>query len=106
MSASHRERVSAPDDHDDDHHGRHVHDAEGLLTRFFEPFDVFPPEKDRDQHRDESGRPVHRQDEGDVGGAEQLVDQAGQIEAGGHAADRSGQDVIEHQRRHGELGQR
>ncbi len=33
-----------------------------------------------------------------------LVEQARQIEAGADATDRAGQDVIEHQRRDGELG--
>ena len=56
MAAADRERVDAPDDHDHHHDGRDVHDAQRLLARLGNALDVFPPEIDRHQDREECRR--------------------------------------------------
>ena len=102
------DRPTAPGDQDDDHDRRHVHDPERVVGGLVQAPRVAPPEVDRDEHRDARGPKV--------GGLLRGVARVAKV---GHglgeepddvlprrdSRDRPGQDVIEHQRRHGEFCQ-
>ena len=105
MRPSHPECVAGPDNHQHDHDGSHVHDAQGFLAGLRDAFDVLPPEVDGDEASKEGGRQVHGQAHRNVRILQELVQKPHQIEARGDAADRSGEDVVKHEGRNGELGQ-
>ena len=106
VHASHIERIPAPNEHHDDHHGGHVHDAQGLFAGLMHALDVFPPEIKSDQDGKERGGGIRGQHRLHVEIVQKLVQQADQIQTRRNAADRPRQDVIEHQGGNGEFGQR
>ena len=100
------DRHQAPDDHDDAHDRRRPHDLQGLVARLVDALDVHPPEVDRHHDRDRRREPVLVGHQGAVGPQlEQVVEQADEVLAGRDAADRTGQDVVEQERRDRQPGQ-
>ena len=106
MGAFHPDRGRAPCDQQHDHHGGDVHDPQRFLARFGNALDVLPPEIESHQNREEGRCRIHGKDDGGVRVAEQFVNQTGKIETRRYAADRTCQDVVEHERRHRHLGER
>ena len=107
LVAVHRDGNETPDDQDHHHHSRGLHDAQGLLAGFVNADSVLPPEVDLHDQR-KTSREVLRFHM-PVGLTQVLADfieQTGEIQTRADAADRSGEHVIEHQRRHRKLGQR
>ena len=102
------------------HDGRDLHDPERLFAGFFDALDVFPPEVERDGHGKHNRGAVNPylrsaveemvDGGGDpamgIGDADGVVDQASDVLSRGYAGDRPGKDVIEHQGRDTELGER
>src|SRR3984957_1571547 len=101
--------VNTPADQDHHHHGDQLHDVEGFFAGLGNALGVFPPEVDRDDDR-ECGRDaadrVLRKRPAEMEIDRQFAHQAGEILARGDAADRAGQDVVEHQRRNAEFRER
>ncbi len=119
LRAAHAHRVAAPDQQNDHHHRGDLHDPQRLVARLLDALDVLPPVIDRDRGGKDRRGVIHvelngmacgvhqrrRQPVAMVGHHQQLVHQAGDVLAGGHAGDRAGEDVVEHQRRDAELGE-
>ena len=103
MGASHPKRIAAPGEHQDDHDRRHVHNAQRFSARFGDAFDVLPPEIERHGDGKKRGSQISRQSNVQMGVAEEVVQKSGKVLAGGHAADRSRQNVVEHQRGNGDF---
>src|SRR6185437_12764073 len=61
MRAAHPKRVTAPYNHDDDHRRRNLHDAQGFFAGLRNTLDVFPPEVERTNDRENRRRGVLRQ---------------------------------------------
>ena len=97
----------APDDEDCHHYGGHLHDAQGLPTRFAQADDVLTPEIQRHDGGEDRGE-VRRVDVNArvVKGLPEFVNEAADVQPRADAADGAGQDVVEHQRRDGKFGQR
>ena len=98
--------VRAPHDQDDHHHRGDLHDFQGLIAGFMHALYIFPPEKKRDQYGEKRGRRILRKHDARVKVGEELVEEPGQVLPRGYAADRAGQNVVEHQRRNGEFRER
>ena len=105
MRTPDKERVTAPSHHQHHHDGGHVHDAKGLLARFVDTLDVFPPEINRDRDREHRRGAIHRKKRARMEMFQQFVQQADQIKTCRYAADRARQNVVEHQSGDRELGQ-
>ena len=102
------------------HDGGDLHDPERFFAGLVDALDVFPPVINGNGEGEEDGSPVHvelggavenvvdgaRDPAMGVGGDHDLVEQADDVLAGGHAGDRAGEDVIEHQGGDAELGER
>src|SRR5208283_1793428 len=98
--------IDAPANQNYDHHRRNLHDAHGLLAGFVNSLDVVPPEIESAQNREARGAEVRRNVQTDVNVVAGLVEQSNDILPGRHAADRAGQNVVEHQGGNAEFGQR
>ena len=119
LRAAQPHRISAPDKQNHHHHRGNLHHPQCLVARLLDSLDVLPPVVDRHQRAQQRRGVVHveldglaarvhqrrRQPVRLVGHIHQLVDQTGDVLAGRHARDRPGKNVIEHQRRHAELGE-
>ena len=100
------DRDQAPDDHDHAHDGRRHHDLERPVARFVDSLDVDPPEVDRHEDRDRRREHVLVVEQQTVRAQlEEVVDQADDVLTGRDGADRSGQDVVEEQRRDRQPGE-
>ena len=98
-AAADQKRQPAPGDHEDDHHGHHLHDAQRVIARFVHSLCVPPPEIAGDQDGHQRRRRIDRQAHPAAEPVQQIVDKADDVLACRHAADRPGQDVIEEQGR-------
>ncbi len=115
-----KHRKHTPNKQNHNHHGRDLHHLQCLVARLFDALGVLPPEVDGDQscnrsrgaiHRKLAGRPIrmHRQPAHPVmrhAQPHQLVHQSDDVLPGRHPGDRPRQNVVEHQRRDAELGER
>ena len=99
-------RQPAPSDHDHGHHGRDLHDPHRLAAGLLDAENILAPEIDGDRDREKGGGEIRRQYNGRMRQLEQFVDQTDHVLSRRHAADRSGQDVVEHQGRHRDFRQR
>ena len=106
LRASRPDRERAPGDEQHHHGGGDVHDAQRFAARFGNALDVLPPEIAGHQNREDRSRFVHRKDDLGARVREQSVQQARQIETCRDAADRTRQDVVEHERGYRDLGER
>jgi len=106
VSPFHVERVPTPEQHHHDHYRRDVHDPQRLFAGFRNTLDVFPPEINRNQHRERRGGQVHGQNQRGVHIVQKFIQQTDKIKAGGNSADGPRQDVVKHQGGHGNLRQR
>src|ERR1700687_1511143 len=100
---AHQDGVNAPANQDDDHDGRNLHDAHGFLAGFVDALDVVPPEVNGADNRKAGSAKIGRDVKSNVDVVGGFVEQAGDVLAGGHAADGAGQNVVEHQGRNTEL---
>ena len=100
------QRQRAPGDQQHDHHGGDLHDRHRIVAALVDAARVAPPEVDGDQDGDEGRRRLRRDPRVRAGARQDVVDQAGDVAAGRHAADRAGQDVVEQQRRDRQLRER
>src|SRR5579863_6317841 len=105
MRTAHPEGITAPHDQQDDHDRGHIHDTNSLLARFGYAFHVLPPEVDRHEDGKNGCGRVCRQDDVEVCVVKQFVQKPRQVEASGYAADGAREDVVEHQRGDGKLGE-
>ena len=105
-AAVHQQGRRAPGDEDHDHHRRDLHDLERVVARLVQALGVAPPEIHGDEDREQRRRLVVRDPGDGAEPPEQVVDQAGDVLARRHAADRASQDVIEQQRRDRQLRHR
>src|SRR5882757_4804862 len=119
MSADVKDGVAAPEKKNDHHDGGDLHDLQSLVAGLLEAFDVLPPVVEGDDDRAEGGGEVHGQlrnvmvcaqkERGQpvMRGADfqQLVEEAGDVLAGRHTGDRTGEDVVEHQGGDADLGE-
>ena len=106
MCAPYPERIAAPNEHNADHSAGHIHDAKRFFARLVNALNVFPPEIDGDDNGEYCRTAIHRKADASMKMFQQLIQHSDQVQACRHTADRTGQNVIEHQRRDGELGQR
>ncbi len=106
VSAANRDREAAPYDHHHGHHGGDLHDAHRLAAGFLDAENILVPEINGYGDGEERGAEIRRKDNSDVRELEQLIDQADQILSCGDAADRAGQDVVEHERGDGNFRKR
>ena len=120
LVADFEERERRPAEQDHNHHGRDLHDPERLFAGLVDALDVLPPVIDGDGEGEDNRGPVDvelrravenvvngaRNPAVRVGGDHDFVEQADDVLAGGHAGDRAGENVVEHQRGDAELGQR
>jgi len=101
--------VDAPADEDDHHDRDQLHDVEGFFARFGNALGVFPPEiesnNDGEGGGNETSGTVGEMSFGDVEILAEFVEKAGKVLARGNAADRAGEDVIEHQGGDGKFGE-
>ncbi len=106
-AAAVHQRQRAPGDQQHDHHGGDLHDRHRIVAALVDAAGVAPPEVDRDQDGDERRGGARRECCAcDAGAHQDVVDEAGDVAAGRHAADRPGQHVVEQQRRHRQLRER
>src|SRR5215471_16535879 len=105
MGSANPNRHQGPGDHHDYHDAGHVHDLQSLSTRLRDAFNVFPPKIDGDHGCEYRGSKIHWKSEAPVHGLEQIIQESRQILTRGHAADWTGQDIVEHQGGDGELCQ-
>ncbi len=101
--------VKTPADQDHHHHGDQLHDVESFFARFGNALGVFPPEVNRDDDREgcrDTADGVLGKRAAQMEVDRKLAHQSGEILARGDAADRAGEDVVEHQRRNAEFGER
>ena len=96
MSAAHPQRVTAPEHHEHNHDRGHVHDAQSFLARFVDSLNVLPPEIKRAQNSECGCGRVLRQHQFGMCKMQQLVQKSDEILAGRNAADRPGENIIEH----------
>ena len=99
----------APQDHDDHHHRRHIHDPQRIVGRLVDAPGVPPPEIGRDEDGDPGGQQVHDLLVWTPGVAEigrGLRGKPDDVLSSGDARNRPGEDVVEHQSRHRELCER
>src|SRR5882672_11736024 len=98
---AYRHRVDAPGDKQHHHHGDQLHDVQGFFAGIGNALGVLPPKI----KSDDNGKA--RCDEIDSAGGErpayvevlqEIIDEPSKVLAGGDAADRAGQDVVEHER--------
>ena len=101
------DRDQAPPDQDHHHYRRDLHNAQSLFAGFVNADDVLAPEIYGDRRREDSREIgwMHVQ-AGDLQVLAGLVDEAAEVQARAHAADRAGKHVVEHERGHREFGQR
>ncbi len=119
LEALFQQGEGGPGEQHHDHDCRDLHDPQGFLARFLNSLGVLPPEIERHQHGEDDGRPIDvhvrravehevhgtRNPAVGVGGGEGVIDQPGDVLAGGNARDGAGQDVVEHQGGDADLGQ-
>src|SRR5208283_1107446 len=98
-------RINAPADEDHNHDGRNLHNAHGLAAGFVDALDVVPPEIGGAENGEEGGAETGVNVEAQMEIVHRFVDQANDVLAGRHPADRPGENVVEHQGRNAELGQ-
>ncbi len=89
------QRHQAPGDHDHAHDRGRAHDLQRLVARFVNAPDVDPPEIDDDADGDRRRAEFHLRLR--VFPAEQLAEEPDHVLSRRHAADRAGQQVVEHQ---------
>ena len=106
VEADLEDRVAAPDDQDHHHDGGDLHDLQRLVARLVNALDVLPPEIHNGKNRECRCEVVVVEMDGMMGIAEQVFDEAGEVQARRDGADRSGQDVVEQQRGNREARQR
>ncbi len=99
-------RVGTPDNQQGHHDGGYLHNLQCLVAGFGNALDIFPPEIQSDADGETRGRRILGEDNANVKIGEQLVHQSGQVLPRGHAADRAGQNIIEHQGRYGKFRER
>src|SRR5882762_6842084 len=102
-------RVNAPADQQHHHHGDQLHDVQGFFAGFGYTLCVFPPEINGDDNGEGSGDASDRgfrKRSAQVGMLREIAEQAAKVLSGRYAADRPGQDIVEHQRGNAELRQR
>src|SRR5579875_2488646 len=91
-----------PDKEGHNHNGCDLHNPQGSRTRFFDSFDIAPPEIDSDDDAEKSGETVCIEMDAAMRKREYIVQKAHQILSGTDATDRSGQYVVEYQGRNRE----
>ena len=94
-----QQRDGAPDEEGNHHDGGDLHDAQRFAAGFVDAPDVAAPEVGGDQHAKTGGEEVGRNARGDVAALGKLVDQVAEIQSGADHADRSGENIVEDQRR-------
>ena len=104
-TAFERDSKRAPDQQNGHHHRGDLHDAQRLAAGFVHALDVLPPEVNRDDHGESRGEQVHVHAMGLMQQLENFVDQRAHVLPRADHADGSGEDVIEHQRGHRQLGE-
>src|SRR5579884_269511 len=90
-----------PEEKDDDHDGRNLHDAQRFAAGLMQTLDVRPPEIGRKDHAKKGGERVRVERHGLVHQDRHLVQQASEILSGGDDADWPGEYVIEDERGYG-----
>ena len=98
--------IDAPSDKDDDHDGGNLHDPHGFLAGLVDAFDVVPPEIDGAEDGETGGAQIGTDVKAEVNEVGGLVEKADDVLPGRDAADGAGQDVVEHEGRNAELGER
>ncbi len=102
-------RVDAPADQQHHHHGDQLHDVQRFFAGFGYTLCILPPEINGDDNGEGSGDASDRgfrKRSAQVGMLREIAEQAAKVLSGRYAADRPGQDVVEHQRGNAELRQR
>src|SRR6516225_8707811 len=95
---SQEDRVKAPADQDDHHDGGDLHDTHGLLAGLVNALDVVPPEVNGAENGKKRGAEIRLDVKAPLDVVGCFIEQADNVLARGHAADWSGEDVVEHQR--------
>ena len=95
-----------PREQDDHHYRGDLDDVQGVGAGFVHPLRVAPPEVHDDDDCEPRREEVARHGQRHVVVRQHVADEAGDVEPGRHGANRTRQDVIEQQRRHGQLRQR
>ena len=98
--------IDAPGDEDNDHNGRDLHDPHGFLAGFVDALDVVPPEINGAEDGEKRGAEIGADVETEMNEVCGFIEKADDVLPGGHAADRTGQNVVEHQGGNAEFGDR
>src|SRR5579864_8316698 len=111
MPAPDEQRVNAPTDQEHRHDGGELHNPDSLFAGLLNPLDVLPPEIERHTDGESCSRGVRSENDmrvkmmSPVKIFQYLVKKSSQILSSGYAAYRAGENVVEHERGDGELGQ-